>query len=56
MPRKSRIDAPGALHHVIGRGIDRQKIFSDKMDYEDYLTRLGDILEGHGCQAYTVDN
>ena len=24
MPRKSRIDAPGALHHVIARGIGRQ--------------------------------
>jgi hypothetical protein len=23
MPRKTRIDAPGALHHVICRGIER---------------------------------
>ena len=30
MPRKSRIDVPGALHHVIGRGINRQEIFSEK--------------------------
>jgi hypothetical protein len=27
MPRKSRIDAPGALHHFIVRGIARRKIF-----------------------------
>lgn len=27
MPRKSRIDAPGALHHIIVRGIERRKIF-----------------------------
>jgi len=27
MPRKGRIDAPGALHHVIIRGIERRKIF-----------------------------
>ena len=27
MPRKARIDAPGALHHIIVRGIDRKKIF-----------------------------
>jgi hypothetical protein len=26
MPRKSRIDAPGALQHVIARGINRQPI------------------------------
>jgi len=30
MPRKARVDAAGAVHHVIGRGINRQAIFSDK--------------------------
>jgi hypothetical protein len=31
MPLKARIDAPGALHHVIIRGIEKRKIFrSDK--------------------------
>jgi hypothetical protein len=25
MPRKARIDAPGALHHVIVRGIEAEK-------------------------------
>jgi hypothetical protein len=50
MPRKSRIDAPGALQHVIGRGINRQEIFSDKADYKAFLNRLGEISrkkEGH---------
>jgi len=32
MPRKSRIDAPGALHHIIARGIDRKNIFKDNKD------------------------
>jgi hypothetical protein len=27
MPRKARIDAPGALHHVMARGIERRIIF-----------------------------
>jgi hypothetical protein len=32
MLRKARIDAPGALHHVIIRGIERRKIFrSDRV-------------------------
>jgi putative transposase len=44
MSRKSRIDAPGALHHVIARGIDRQAIFSDDTDRSGFLGRLGDIL------------
>jgi hypothetical protein len=30
MPRKTRIDAPGALHHIICRGIERKPIFRDK--------------------------
>ena len=29
MPRKARIDAAGALHHIIVRGIERRKIFWD---------------------------
>lgn len=27
MPRQPRLDAPGTLHHVMGRTIDRGKIF-----------------------------
>jgi len=27
MPRKARLDAPGALHHIIFRGIERREIF-----------------------------
>ena len=44
MPRKSRIDTPGALHHIIGRGINRQEIFTDKKDYYAFMGRLGDLL------------
>ena len=44
MPRRSRIDAPGALHHIIARGIDRQRIFQDDADRDNFLDRLGNIL------------
>jgi len=44
MPRKARIDAPGALHHIIIRGIERKKIFQDDVDRENFLHRLGVIL------------
>ena len=27
MARQPRLDAPGALHHVMGRGIEKAKIF-----------------------------
>ncbi|MBN1472759.1 MAG: hypothetical protein JW925_13345, partial [Syntrophaceae bacterium] len=36
MPRKSRIDAPGALHHIIVRGIERRKIFFDNADRNNF--------------------
>ena len=29
MPRKARLDAPGTLHHVIIRGIERRDIVDD---------------------------
>jgi putative transposase len=45
MPRKSRIDAPGALHHVIARGIERCKIFWDNVDRDSFLDRLGGIVK-----------
>ena len=44
MPRQSRIDAPGALHHIIIRGIERRMIFRDDEDLESLLDRLGGIL------------
>ena len=44
MPRKSRIDAPGALHHIIVRGIERKTIFKDDTDRVKLLERLGAIL------------
>jgi len=31
MPRLSRLDAPGILHHVMIRGIERKKIFTKRV-------------------------
>jgi putative transposase len=45
MPRRSRVDAPGALHHIIARGIERTKIFRDDPDRNNFLERLGGILK-----------
>jgi REP element-mobilizing transposase RayT len=52
MPRKARIDAPGALHHIIVRGIERRKIFRDNADRYDFIERLGHILEQTGTQCF----
>jgi len=45
MPRKSRIDAPGALHHIICRGLDRQTIFKDDCDRDNFIERLSAIVK-----------
>jgi REP element-mobilizing transposase RayT len=52
MPRKARIDAPGALHHIIIRGIERKRIFRDDGDRNDFLDRLGDILKDTATLCY----
>ena len=41
MACQARIDAPGALHHIIVRGIERKKIFRDDKDRNDFLDRIG---------------
>ena len=45
MPRQSRIDTTGALHHIIARGIERCKIFEHNQDRYDFLKNLGLILK-----------
>jgi putative transposase len=52
MPRQSRIDAPGALHHVIIRGIERCVIFRDDKDRDAFLDRLGGILVESSTPCY----
>jgi len=52
MPRKSRIDAPGALHHIIARGLDRQRIFEDDADRHNFLSRLGKIVKETDTRCY----
>ena len=52
MPRKSRIDAPGALHHIIVRGIERRKIFIDDRDRNSFLDRIGGIISETNTSCY----
>lgn len=39
-PGQARLDAPGLLHHIMARGIERRAIFLDKIDYAGFLQRL----------------
>ncbi len=44
IPRQARIDSPGALQHVICRGIERRKIFLSNADKDDFVERLEKLL------------
>ena len=52
MPRKSRIDAPGAFHHIIARGIERSDIFKDNTDRNNFLNRLGGIIKETNTRCF----
>lgn len=52
MPRLARLDAPGVLHHVMGRGIERRKIFINKKDRNDFISRLAELAEGNAMDIY----
>ncbi|MFN2353678.1 MAG: transposase [Desulfopila sp.] len=56
MPRQTRIDAPGALHHIIVRGIEKKQIFKDDTDREKFLERFGVILSDTktDCFAWAI--
>ena len=40
MPRQARLDAPGTLHHVMLRGIERRAIVTDNADRHEFVSRL----------------
>ena len=42
MPRQARLDAPGALHHVMVRGVNKSTIFEDGEDKFKFLEKLTD--------------
>ncbi len=52
MPRLARLDAPGVLHHVIIRGIERRNIFEDNEDRDNLLNRLGELLPVTNTACY----
>jgi REP element-mobilizing transposase RayT len=52
MPRKSRMVTPGALHHIVFRGIERRSIFEDDADRDGFLERLGNVLVQSETPSY----
>ncbi len=52
MPRQARLDVPGALHHVIVKGIDKRKIANDDQDRQELIGRIGQIGTETGASIY----
>ena len=52
MPRQARLDVPGALHHIMVRGIDKTNIFRDDEDKARFLERLGQTVTEGKCTVY----
>ena len=51
MPRQGRLHIPEGYYHVMGRGLERRRIFSSDEDKKDFLERLGVGLEQTHCQC-----
>ena len=48
MPRGARLDAPGALHHVMVRGIERGLLFRDDRDRAEFVAPLAQVVHRTG--------
>ena len=52
MPRKSRLDASGILHHIIIRGIERRPIFTRIADKRDFFERCDALFTESATCCY----
>jgi REP element-mobilizing transposase RayT len=52
MPRRARLDAPGTLHHVIVRGIEKSRIVNDVADRKNFVKRMGELSTSTKTSIY----
>ena len=54
MPRPPRFDAPGSIHHIWSRGVEKRSIFFDDRDRWSLRDRLNEVMPdcGAGCAAW----
>jgi len=50
--RGPRLDAPGTLHHVMIRGIEKARIVKDDTDRADFVSRLATVSKKTGTAVY----
>ena len=56
MPRQSRIDFPGALQHIMLRGMERKHLFRDDIDRTNFIQRLETVVTdtATACHAFAL--
>ena len=56
MPRTGRLHIPKGYYHVMGRGLERRRIFNTAEDKQDFLIRLGKGLDEttSRCFAWSI--
>ncbi len=52
MPRKLRLQYPGAIYHLMNRGDRRERIFHDDQDRRRFLDTLAQTCQRTGWQAH----
>jgi REP element-mobilizing transposase RayT len=52
MPRKARVEFPGAVYHLLDRGDRQEAIFRDDADREQFLATLGQVCERTGWRLH----
>ncbi len=52
MPRKLRVEFPGAIYHLMSRGDRREDIFRDDVDRQDFLKTLAEACQKTGFQVH----
>jgi putative transposase len=52
MPRKARVEYPGAMYHLMSRGDRREDIFVDDEDRRDFLKTLAEACQKTGWQVH----
>lgn len=52
MARPLRIDVAGGFYHVMGRGLERRRIFGDDKDRRRWLERLGELPSRFGVVVH----
>ena len=52
MPRKLRIQYPGAMYHLMSRGDRSERVFLDDVDRHDFIKTLAETCQKSGWQVH----